>query len=199
MRIPLWSLLACSAVVLALGVAACGTTSKSPGSARGSSAASATGSTVLDSDRDNDSPGSKGDTDNDDVLSFGMGADAADRVAIAALIGRYYAAAAAEKGASACAMLYWLAAEAIVEEHDRAQGGRPPLGRTCARIVSKLFKRRHRELVEDVAALEVSEMGVSGNRGLARVRFTATRERLVSVQRERGVWKMDVLLDDGAL
>lgn len=199
MRIPQRSLLGCFAVTLALGAAACGTANKSPDSARGSSAASATGSTVLDSDRDNDGPGSNGDTDNDDILSFGTAADAADRNAIAILIGRYYAAAAADRGASACVMLYWLAAEAIVEEHDRAQAGRPPLGKTCAPIVSKLFERRHRELVEDVAALEVSEMAVSGNRGLARVRFGATRERLISVQRERGVWKMDVLLDDGAL
>lgn len=75
--------------------------------------------------------------------------------------------------------------------------GSPSLrGNTCAQVASKLFAQRHYELARQIAALEVTEVLVKGNQGFVRLRFAATPEHLVPVQRERGVWKVNVLLDD---
>jgi hypothetical protein len=148
-----------------------------------------------DSDNDNDNPGhSRYDSDDRPVLYFGHAASAADGRAIAGLVKRYYAAGAASDGAAACSLIYSLVAESVAEEY----GQSPPLrGRTCAVVMSKLFKQRHRELVADVAGLEVTRVRISGDHGLALLRFGPTRERRVLVRRERGACKMGVLLDVG--
>ncbi len=153
---------------------------------------------MLDTDGDDDVPGSHGDTDNDEFLTFGPAADTAERQVIVATIRRYYAAAVAGDGVRACSMLFAPIAEAVVEERGQTMGSPSPRGEVCAQVLSKLFKQHRRELVEDVRLIDVSEIQVKGNRGMARVRFGATRERLERLQRERGVWEMSVLLDDGS-
>lgn len=208
------SLLACLAIgLVAIGTAACGEADKGSGLAQRPSSAPATGvaragtsspsssagSSALDTDGDNDRPGNnRYDTDNDSVSTYGHTAAAADIQAITALFRRYYALAAAGDGARACSMVYWLFAETVVEEHDRGKGPSSLRGNTCAQVASKLFKQRHREAVEDVATLQVARVRLNGNQGMALVRFGATRERDVLVHRDRGAWKMSVLLDNGA-
>ncbi|MGC2374847.1 MAG: hypothetical protein WA484_13320 [Solirubrobacteraceae bacterium] len=160
--------------------------------------ASNPGSTVQDGDGDDDRPGSKRDSDNDELLTFGSAAGAADRQAIASLVTRYYAAAAAGDGARACSMLYWLVAEAIVEEHSRGKGPASLRGNTCAQVASKVFKQRHSELAQDVRALEVTQLRLRAKRGWVRLRVGPTRELLVFVHRHNGVWQMNNLLDAGA-
>jgi hypothetical protein len=202
------SLLACSATALAaIGAMACEDTSRRPRSASrrpSSAAAPATDRPsrrlppVLDTDGDSDRPGSGGsDTDNDAVSTYGHAAGTADIQAIAVLLKRYYTLAATGDGARACSMVYWLFAETVVEEHDRGRGPTSLRGNTCAQVASKLFTQRHRELVEDVATLQVVWVRLDGNRGVALVRFGPARERDVAVQRDHGVWKMNVLLDSG--
>jgi hypothetical protein len=192
-----------SIALLGLGVGACGDAGKGTDSASGSpSSAAATVATTraeprlpTDSDEDNDNPGgSRYDADDSPVLRFGQAANHAEERAIASLVRRYYAAGAAGDGASACSLLYPLLAESVAEEYAQSLGLR---GKTCAQVLSKLFKRRHRELAGDVAALALTVVRVGGDRGLALVRFGATRERRVLLRRERGAWKMDVLLDVG--
>jgi hypothetical protein len=215
LRPLLRSLLACSALALpVIGVTACGSSKKSGAAPQRSSAASATdsvaattasspgsaaGSPVLDDDADNDSPGnSRYDSDNDAVSSYGHPASVADRQVIAALIRHYYAAAAAGDGARACSLSYWLFAESVVEEHHPGKGPPSLRGDTCAQVASKLFKQRHRELIEDITAFQVAWVRVNRNQGLALLRFGGARERDVLVHRDRGAWKMNVLLDEGA-
>jgi hypothetical protein len=194
----------------AIGVTACGT-SKSPGSALSrSSVASATGSVAArkasgptsttglppqDADGDSDSPGSGHDNDGDEYLSYyGQAAGAADRRALTVLLRSYYAVAAAGDGKRACSLLYWPVSESVVEEHEE---GPPSLrGTTCAQVASKLFARRHRELVQQIASLEVTEVRMKGDQGLVRLRFAAPTEHLVPVHRDHGVWKVDILLDE---
>lgn len=203
MHAQLRSLVVCSTVVAlsTIGATACGTSSNGSSSAKSvSSTASTGGLPVLDGDKDNDSPGSsRYDSDNDEVLTFGPAADPVDRAAIGALIKSYYAAAAAGDGRRACSLTYWLFAESIVEEHHRGKGPRSLRGNTCAQISSKLFAQRHRELTEDVAALEVAAVQVKRKQGFVLVRFGKKRERIVLVHRDNGVWEMNVLLDNGPL
>jgi len=193
-----------SIALLGLGVGACGDSGKGVGSASESPSRAAAATVAAtrvqprlptDSDEDNDNPGgSRYDADDSPVLRFGHAANHAEGRAIASLIRRYYAAGAVGDGASACSLLYSLLAESVVEEYAQSPGLR---GKTCAEVLSKLFKRRHRELTGDVAALEPTVVRVGGDHGLALVRFGAARERRVLLRRERGAWKMDVLLDLG--
>jgi hypothetical protein len=193
-----------SIVLLGMGLGACGNAGKRTGRGSGLSfsAAAATIATTrvqlrlpTDSDEDNDNPGSgRYDADDSPVLRFGHAASAVEMRAISSLVRRYYAAGAAGDGASACSLLYSLLADSVVEEYAGSPGLR---SKTCAEVLSKLFKQRHRELAGDVAALKTTVVRVGGDRGLSLVRFGATRERRVLLRRERGAWKMDVLLDVG--
>ncbi len=89
-------------------------------------------------DRDND-----GDHNDDDekVLHYGHAASPSDRRASVALVTRYFAVAAAENGAAACSMLVPFIAEAVAEQDGKSP---PLLGKTCAVVMSKLFRLHHR-------------------------------------------------------
>jgi hypothetical protein len=198
----------CSALVpAAIGASACGSAERPGSTSHHSSGAPATGtvgaqsvaivgSSALDGDGDGDQPGSRHDPDNDKTLSLGQAAGAADRSALAGLVRHYYAVAAAGDGAKACSLLYWPTAELLVEEHEGNNGSPSLRGNTCGQIASKLFARHRHELARQIAALEVTEVQVKGNRGFVRLRFAATPEHVVSVHREGGVWKVSVLLDE---
>ena len=179
-------LLACAAIALAtVGTSACG-------SAGRSSAGKASAVSGHDADQDIDSRGQGGryDTDNDATFGWGPLADAADRRAIVALVKRYYEAAAAGDGARACTMLDPLIAEEMIEQNRHS---------TCARIMSRMFQPRHRELVEDVAAFRITAVQLRGNRAVALTDFSPTRLLEVFVRRGHGVWRMDTPLDNGAV
>jgi hypothetical protein len=169
-------------LALCLGIAACGDSGARP--------AGASAPSSHERDRDND------DDHNDDdarVLYYGHAADAADRRSSIALVKRYFAAAAAEDGKRACGLLVPLLAESVVEEDGRSPGLR---GRTCAAVVSKLFKMRHRMLLEKRAALEVIAVRVKGDRGLVVLNFPEIREaRQLGERRVDGRWKLHELLD----
>jgi hypothetical protein len=189
-----------SIALLGLGLSACGNAGKRTGSASVSSSSAAATTPAqshlpTDSDNDNDNPGnSRYDSDDSPVLYFGHAASAMDGRAIAGLVKRYYAAGAAGDGATACSLIYSLLAESVAEEYAQSPALR---GKTCVKVMSKLFKQRHRELAGDIAGLKLTRVRVGGDRGLALLRFGSTRERRVLVRRERGAWKMDVLLDVG--
>jgi len=151
-----------------------------------------------DEDGDIDALGKRYDNDGDASPGFGRPASAADRRAIVSLIKRYYALAAGGDGAKACSMLDVVLAETYVEEHHVGRGPRSLQGDTCAQALSKLFEQRHRELVEDVASYHISYVEVRGNNAMALAPFLVTREMQLLLHRERGVWKMNVLLDNSA-
>lgn len=149
----------------------------------------------LDADNDNDNLGkSHYDSDDGPVLYFGHAANAAEGRTITVLVKHYYAAAAANDGATACSLIYSIIAESVADEY----GQSPALsGKTCAVVMSKLFKQRHRELATEAAGLEVTRMRVSGDRGLVLLRLGTALERRVPVRREHGAWRLAVLFDVG--
>jgi hypothetical protein len=196
-----WPILA--GVLLCMGLAACGSTGPSTGASSttvASQRALRAAAHERDGDGDNDSLGrSRYDSDNDANFDFGVPAGAAERQAISALVRSYYEAAAGDDGKRACALTYWLTAEAIVEEHDRGKGPHALRGSTCAEVLSKLFAGRHRELVGDLGRLEVRDLQIRRNQGWLVLDPGPARERVVFVHRVGAGWRLSVALDAGAL
>jgi hypothetical protein len=183
--------------LLGLGVAACGCSSKhtaSQGHANaatgGTSATASSNFSTHKNDRDND-----GDNNDDDehVLDFGHAANAADSQTITALVRHYFAAAAAEDGATACSLLAPFIAESVVENYGRAPALR---GKTCAAVMAKLFKHHHQELANKDATLKVIRVGVEGDKSLVALEFPTIPEvRQVTARRNGNAWKLLTLLD----
>jgi hypothetical protein len=197
--------LACVVLALsAIGASACGSTSKS--SSSHSATANVAASTGLasarsqrDEDNDIDTRGMGSvDPDRDAVILYGRSADSADRRQITGLVKRYYTAAAAGEGAKACTMLNPLTAESFVEDHRPGQGPSSLQGNTCAQVLSKLFKQRHQELLEDVASFRIGVVQLRGNYGLVLAPFLPAREMQLFVYHHGGTWTMDVALDNGS-
>lgn len=182
-------------VALALGVAAC---SSSKGSAprpdatgtHNVSKAIPPNYSTHNNDRDND-----GDHNNDDenVLAYGHAAGAIDRRSSVALVTRYFAAAAAEDGATGCRLLTPIIAGTVAETDGHSPGLR---GKTCAVVLSKLFKLHHRLLAEKNATLKIIKVRVLGDKALAVLEFPTIPEvRLIAERRVAGTWKLLYLLD----
>jgi hypothetical protein len=86
---------------------------------------------------------------------------------------------------------------AVAEDYEPVPGSPPLRGKSCVAIMSVLTKERHEELAADIDALVVIGMRVHGSHGLAFLGFRTTGERLIPLERERGVWKVDGLFDSG--
>jgi hypothetical protein len=142
---------------------------------------------------DNDADGDGGADD----IGWGNAARPADQRAVVALVRHYYALAAAEDGAGACALIYSIFAEEIPEVYGAPPGEPAVRGPTCAVVMSKLFRLRHRQLAGDIAKLKVSRVRVKGLRGLAFLNLGALSEHDIPVHLEHGVWRIDALLDGG--
>jgi hypothetical protein len=164
-----------------------------------SSSSPAVGPTARGQDADGDNEtldAGRYDIDHDAQPSYGGAADARDRQSITALIERFYARAAAGDGRGACALLYGLVAETVVEEHDHGKGPRSLRGHTCAQVAGKLFAQNHRERVDDLAALRVTVVQVRGNHGWAVLDLGSKGEDLALVRRAGGGWRMDELKNE---
>lgn len=149
-------------------------------------------------DRDGDSDnGSNSYYDGDDnaVRRFGHAASAVDTEAVTTVVKRYFGAAAAEDGATACPMIVSSLAEAVPEDLGRPPGPPYASGKTCAEVLSKVFKYNHRQLAAYAARLEVTGVRLDRNHGVAVLGFRTLPGRLIHVVRESGVWKINTLLD----
>jgi hypothetical protein len=152
---------------------------------------------IIDSDQDSDSYGYSNEPDPDTSRVFGHAANAADARAMTALVKRYYAAAAASDGAAACPLVYSILAEAIPEDYGQSSARTPLRGKTCAVVISKLFKHFHKRLKSDSATLKVAAVRVLGNRGSVLLGFDGQLPKhYLETHRERGAWKIDRLLDN---
>jgi hypothetical protein len=186
--------------LLCLGATACGGSGKTTSSAsrippKPTGAHSTSVSSESTASTTTDESDSNGLYDGDDgpVLDYGHTANAADWQAITALVKDYLAAAAAENGAKACLLLNSFVAESVAEDY----GQTPSLhGKTCAVVMSKLFKRNHRELAADSATLKVITVKVEGDKALEVMQFATTpAARKIPVRREGSTWKILELLD----
>jgi hypothetical protein len=198
-------------VLLCVGALACGKTGKDArtfdSSATGSTSAVQAESAVKsyrtgDSDVD-DEYGKDDPANNDDypLTEYGHPASAVERQEIASLLGRYYAAAAAEDGAKACSLLdSHLARDPRLTKTVPEDRFSYPVrvrispGERCPQVTSTLFKRRHRGLLQKALTLQVTAVRVSGSHGVAVLGFKTAPEHWIPVVREDGVWKTQALL-----
>jgi hypothetical protein len=126
------------------------------------------------------------------VRDFGHAAGAADRSEIAALVGRYYAAAAAGQGAGACGMLFFAIAESVPEKYGRAPGPRYLSGAdTCQAVLSRVFEHFHTQLQERPT---VTLVRVSGDRARALLDWKTLQPGYVEARREGAMWKLESVL-----
>jgi hypothetical protein len=165
-----WAILALVAVALGLGGWGCGA---------GSSASAANAGF---------------DEDDGGVRYFGHPAGPADFQAIAAVVERYFRAAAAGDGAEGCSLLYSLVAETLVDDYGQVPSVR---GDTCAQVLSKLFRVHHGEAGLDLAKFKPFSIRVEGNRALALYRLAPTNVHRMEARREHGRWTVSLLLDAG--
>jgi hypothetical protein len=153
----------------------------------------------LDRDGDTDNPGGGiYDSDDSNLASYSHSATPAQTHAVGALVARYLAAAAAADGAKACSMVLASVARAVVPV--LGGPGEPPYSRgsTCAEILAKIFRFYHGQLNAEARLLGVLRFGVNGNRGLAVLAArpaSAFPDRVIALQREDGLWKIDGVLD----
>jgi hypothetical protein len=176
-----------------LGAAVTDSTSMTTASNGGPSSLTTTpsGSHHIDSNDGDNDPNSD---DDSAILDYGHAASEPEKHAITALVARYYAAAAADDGASACTLIYGIVVETIPESYSLS----PELaGGTCAAVMSNVFKQRHKQLAAEAAALKVTEVRVEGKKGLALMYFGATPESHIYVHREDGAWKVESLFAAG--
>jgi hypothetical protein len=122
--------------------------------------------------------------------AYGTPASADDRDAIAQLVERYYADAAADDGAGACSLLYSLVAESIPEDLGQPPGPPSLRGSTCAAVMSKLFRQVPGQPPAVLAATRVSAVRTDGNRGIAMLRSPTMLEGELRVKREHGTWRV---------
>jgi hypothetical protein len=195
-----------ASVLLAVLVAGCGSsdtsTVKSATTKTASTAAATTTEAALtasvlkgDSDKDSDAGGAGDDTNNNAVLDFGRPAGASNQRAIAALLERYYHAAATENGTAACSMLYSTLAESVPEDYGSYAGPTYMRGSTCPAVMTLLFKHYHRLLGIEVPKLKITHVRLQERHGLAVLSFGSLPEREIHVQREGHIWRVTALID----
>jgi hypothetical protein len=149
-----------------------------------------------DRDNDDDNP-TNGYYDDDDnaILHYGRAASAADKRAVASVIKRYYTAAVAADGATACSLINSVIAESVVEDYGQATGPQSLRGRTCATVMSMLFKQRHGQVAAELPTLEVTSVRVEDNRGWALLGFgPAKPPGRILIHRDGAAWRVGELL-----
>jgi hypothetical protein len=131
------------------------------------------------------------------VMDYGAPADPADRRAIASLVQRYYAAAAAGDGREGCSLLESAVAETVPEEYGHTPG-HLIRGKTCAAVLTKLFEQFHGRLAANRGKMGLIRVRVEADKGLAVLHLATTAEpRKITLRRERGKWRLVDLFDSG--
>jgi hypothetical protein len=188
-----------SVVASACGGAGAGKGTSSPSQTLSNTASAATGRGLNDSNDGDNVPDSKNNTENNDdreVEYYGHAANAADKGTATAFAKRYFAAAAADDGATACSLLVPNLAKAIPRSYGKAPNPTYVRGKTCAEVMSKLFNHRHRRMVAEAARLEVTSVRIAHETAFILLAFrTIPERRYMGVKREGDTWKLEALLD----
>jgi hypothetical protein len=190
---PLLTLLASS--LLAASVCACGSAKSTSSAPQASSGTSTSGDTSASTTSAAKSPAQQVDPAKA-IVDYGHAANPADNQTITTLVRRYYTAAAADDGAKVCSLIYSIFEEAIAEDYGRPPGPASLRGKTCAVVMSKLFKQRHKQQVTDLARLQVTGVRLQGGKGYVLLSFGKTGPgRYLFVKREHSTWKINSLID----
>lgn len=181
---PLLALL--TIALLGLGASACGSAGNTAGS-QSSTASNAASTSHRAATLTTTATGVTFDADDGPIRFYGHEASGAERQAISALVRRYYAAAARQDGSQACRVMHSLTAETVAEDYGQTPALR---GKTCAVVMSKLFKQRHRELILDSVTLEAIAVRVEGGTALVLLRFAkASEPDHIKLRREGRTWR----------
>ncbi|MGC2374862.1 MAG: hypothetical protein WA484_13400 [Solirubrobacteraceae bacterium] len=126
------------------------------------------------------------------VRSFGHAAGVADNQAVAELVRRYYAAAAAHDDARACSLTYYILAESIPEEYGGPPGPQYLRGAsTCQAVLSRVFEHFHTQLIDPP---QVTGVRVNGDVAYALLAWRTLPAGYMQVRREGRSWKIDRVL-----
>jgi hypothetical protein len=148
----------------------------------------------IGSDVDDDSDSYPREPPDNEDAQFGRPASSNDARPLASLVRRYYADAARGDSAAACRLLYLTRAETVAAEGYGGTAGR--LGGSCAHALSSLFRQLHGQLSADSAALRVGAVRDEFNTASVQLFFGRGRSaRYIEGHRERGAWKLGMLLD----
>lgn len=151
--------------------------------------------TVADSTAASTGTSNQSGQDNRYLLTSGHVADMTDKREITALVKRYYVAAAADDGATACSLLSPSLAESAVRDYGNRARRRYLHGNTCRAVLSRLFKHP-----PDVSAAELSTTRVIGVRlsnsrhGFALISSKGMPLGEVNVVRVGNAWRVGVLI-----
>lgn len=154
------------------------------------------GRTDPDADGDNDTKDNerRGYYDRDDEVlrGFGQAASEGDRRALVALVDRYYTAASAGDGSTACSILDPALAASIPQSYGGITA--PPYTRgakTCAEVMTLLFGHFRGELT---ARTVITAIRVDGNQDRVLLGSPAQPAGYIPAIREHGGWSMVSLL-----
>ena len=117
------------------------------------------------------------------------------------MVKRYYAAAVAGQGSTACALLAARIASSkdfakvVPPEYVPAAGSSTLRGKSCAQVAELLFNVDHQELAAGAASVQVSSLSIQGSHGLAALVYTTMPEREIPMDREHGTWRIGGLVD----
>jgi hypothetical protein len=113
-----------------------------------------------------------------------------ERLAVATLVRRYFAAAASENGRLACSLVAPSVALGAAQGQLESSESRG-----CAATLTRLFAEQHRQLTEQQpSTMAVVEVRVDGEHALAVLAFKRSPVAYVLLDRESGAWRLDSLL-----
>lgn len=133
--------------------------------------------------------------DDDRIRTYGHEAGQPDRREVVALVGRYYAAAAADDGAKACALMQPILAKAV--PHDYGKGNPSLSGDTCGVVLTKFFRQLPGQPIANLGTTKVIGVRIAGGRGYAQLTSRLIPTGVIAVQRYRGSWTVDSLIGAG--
>lgn len=184
-----------AAILLSACVTACGAGSGSS-EQRGSSGrpnATVRGQGGGDQDNDDAQPV---DNDRQSVRTYGHEAPRVERLAVASLLKRYFAAAESHDGAAACMLLDPGVARSAPQSYGKLGPSYLHGAMTCAAVMRRLFEHYRRELSHKGRDLNVSSLRVEGTEGFAMLQFAGMPERQIVVERRGGSWHVEMMLDE---
>ena len=147
----------------------------------------------VDNDNDSPTPQSYKLPDEDDKATFAYGhpATASENHAIASIVKRYYASAAAGDGAADCSLFSPEFARAVAEDYGQAGPAYLRGATTCQAVMTMLFKHFHEQLTEPIEVVEVRVLGDQ-----AQVVFSSRHMPAsdILLRRRGGIWRVESLI-----
>jgi hypothetical protein len=148
-------------------------------------------------DEDDTAPRKTEEKDDEEIEIYGKQASPTEWLAAVAFAKAYFAAAAAENGAAACALLVPSLAQGMGGSYESPSDPVYLHGKTCPEVMTKLFVHRHKLMAAEAKGLEVTDVRVTSRTAFILLAFKGIRERrYMGVERfPNNIWKLEALID----